>query len=84
MSKVNTFGFEIVLPKPLFSKACISAFNTPEPVLFKIPIPLVAPAAEAVKSATESDAPPRAALEDVIALFAVVPPIIPPMDSACL
>ena len=32
----------MVLPKPFASKAVISAFRTPVPVAFKIPIPLVA------------------------------------------
>ena len=45
LSKVNTFGLEIVLPNPIDSNAVISAFNTPLPVLFNIPIPLVAPVA---------------------------------------
>ena len=34
-------GFDIVLPKPILSNAVISAFKTPDPVFFKIPIPLV-------------------------------------------
>ena len=78
---MNTLGFDIVLPKPSVSKAVISAFKTADPVLFKIPIPLVAPAATPVKSVKESDAPPNAALDVPIALLAVVPPVIPPTDS---
>ena len=38
LSKVKTFGFEIVFPKPRDSSAWISAFKTADPVLFKIPI----------------------------------------------
>ena len=42
LSKVKIFGFDIVFPKPWISSAVISVFNTAEPVLLNIPIPLVA------------------------------------------
>ena len=82
LSNVKTFGLDIVFPSPKDSKAWISAFKTAEPVLFKIPIPLVAPAALVVKSVTVSAVPPIAALPSVIAVFAVeLAPAIPPTDS---
>ena len=81
LSNVNTFGLDIVLPSPKDSKAWISAFKTAEPVLFKIPIPLVAPAAFVVKSVIESAVPPNAALVVEIAELAVeLAPIVPPID----
>ena len=72
----------MVLPNPKDSNACISAFKTADPVLFKIPIPLVAPAAFAVKSVIVSAVVPKAALSVVIAALAVdVEPTAPPIDS---
>ena len=51
---MNTFGFEIVLPIPMLSSAVISAFKTPEPVLLKIPIPLVAPVTGKLDNVSET------------------------------
>ena len=48
----------MVLAKPILSKAVISAFNTADPVCFKIPIPLVAPPAG--KFVIESFSVPKA------------------------
>ena len=52
-------GLDIVFPRPCNSNACISAFKTAVPVLFNIPIPLVAPAADEVKSVTDPSPPAR-------------------------
>ena len=67
---MNTLGFEIVLPSPMDSNAVISAFKTPVPVLFNIPIPLVAPVA--AKLVRLSVAEPRLATE-----FRSVPSALP-------
>ena len=45
MSRVKTFGLEIVLPSPILSRAVNSTFKIPVDVLLKRPIPLVALAA---------------------------------------
>ena len=82
MSKVNTLGFEIVLPKPWDSKAVISAFNTADPVFFKIPIPLVAPAAE--NSVILSVAAPRTAVPAFAGPSPVLAPCTPPIILPCL
>ena len=76
MSKVKTFGLDIVFPKPKDSKAVISAFNTADPVCLIIPIPLVAPIAGKFDKA--SDALPKAAVELLNASLAVLEPARPP------
>ena len=45
LSKENSFGLEIVLLSPSFSKASSCNFNTADPVFLNIPIPLEAPTA---------------------------------------
>ena len=61
---MKIFGFDIVFPKPWISSAVISVFNTAEPVLLNIPIPLVAPAA--VKSVKLSVVEAKPAVADPI------------------
>ena len=82
LSKVKIFGLEIVLPIPCDSNAVISVFKTAEPVCFKIPIPLVLPAA--VKSVKESVVAPRLAVPEVAFKLPVDPAWTPPMTSPCL
>ena len=60
---MNILGFEIVLPRPIASKAVISAFKTPVVVLLSKPIPLVAPVTG--KLVIESVAAPNAAAVEV-------------------
>ena len=79
---MNTFGFEIVLPKPCVSKAVISALSTAETVFFKIPIPLVAPAAE--KSVRLSVAAPRTAVPALAGPSPVLAFCTPPIILPCL
>ena len=75
---MNTFGFEIVFPMPIDSKAVISAFKTPVVVLLKIPIPLVAPAAG--KLVKESFASPKstASSRDTSVPWPELDPATPP------
>ena len=76
LSKVKTFGLDMVLPKPRDSKAEISAFNTADPVCLKIPIPLVAPMV--ANSDIPSDELPIAAVELVKDVLAELAPAVPP------
>ena len=84
LSKVKTIGFDMVLPIPMLSRAVISAFKTPEPVLLKIPIPLVAPVAG--KFAILSLAVPRAeeAPTSVPAALPLLDPATPPVTFPAL
>ena len=79
MSKVNTFGFEIVLPNPKVSSAVISAFNTPLPVLLNIPIPLVAPVAAKFVKLSVAEPSPATVSKSVPDALPVLPPVIPPV-----
>ena len=79
LSKVNNLGLEIVLPKPSVSNASSCNFKTIEPVLLKIPIPLVAPAT--LKLYKPSVLPlPAALIEPVPEVIdpSVVPIVDPP------
>ena len=62
----------------MLSRAVISAFKTPEPVLLKIPIPLVAPVA--AKFVRLSVAAPRSETVpiSVPGVAPELPPVIPP------
>ena len=82
MSNVNTFGLEIVRPKPLASSAVISAFNTADPVFFNIPIPLVAFCEP--KFVILSNPPPNTAVVEAIPAVPELVPINPPTTSSPL
>ena len=84
LSNVKTLGLDIVFPRPSFSKACISAFKTADPVLFNIPIPLVAPIADEVKSVSCPSPPEIVPRVGVIGPSVAAPPIVPPTISCCL
>ena len=77
---MKTFGFDIVLPNPKLSRAVISAFKTPVPVLLKIPIPLDAPVAAkfVILSAAEPNSPTPSALKSVPSALPELGPAIPP------
>ena len=78
MSNVNTFGFDIVLPIPMLSKAVISALRTPDPVLLNIPIPLDAPVTGKLAILSVAAPKPAAVSKSVPNALPLLVPAVPP------
>ena len=68
----------MVLPNPIVSKAVISAFKTPEPVLLNIPIPLVAPVAAKLVILSVADPMFATSFKSVPSALPELAPEIPP------
>ena len=82
--RVNIFGLDICFTIPCFSRACMLADITADPVLFIIPTPLFPLKVSNFVNASLPVPSPPVALTIVLFVFPVLVPIVPPIVSPCL